>query len=133
MLRNGYEQKRGRSAEREGAARQRDKESAEVRRAMALRTRLSELELSRQHTEQTMAEKHRVLVSEVVTDYHLRAPIAPKDEERASELRDLDRSHGRDQPDGHRGAKEVEKRYNFLVAQKTDLETAVGQPEKPST
>jgi chromosome segregation protein len=131
VLRNGYEQKRGRSAEREAELRgKRDKESSEVRRAMQLRTRLSELELSRQHTEQTMQEKHRVLVSEVVIDYHLRPPISPKDEERASELRDLIDRMGEINLMAIEEYKEVEKRYNFLIAQKTDLETAVGQLEK---
>ncbi|MBL9002695.1 MAG: chromosome segregation protein SMC [Myxococcales bacterium] len=131
VLRNGYEQKRSRSAEREADLRgRRDKESAEVKRAMALRTRLSELELGRQHAEQTMQEKHRVLVSEVVTDYHLRPPISAKDEDRASELRDLIDRMGEINLMAIEEYKEVEKRYNFLVAQRTDLETAVGQLEK---
>ena len=94
---------------------------------MKLRSRLSELEMGRQHTEQTMVEKHRVTVADVVTDYHLRPPITPKDEARASELRDLIDRMGEINLMAIEEHAALAERHGFLLAQKADLETALGQ------
>lgn len=131
VLRNRYEERRQSIASRESDLRERrDRESSQVKQALKLRTRLSELELARQHAEESAQERHRVALGDVVTDYHLRPLITPADEERAQELRELIDRMGEINLTAIEEYKEVEKRYSFLVAQKTDLETAVGQLEQ---
>ena len=131
VLRARYEERRQSIAGREAELRERrDRESAQVKHVLGLRSRLAELEMARQHTEETVMERHRVSVADIVTDYHLRPLAGPVEEERASELRELIDRMGEINLTAIDEYREVEKRYSFLVSQKNDLETAVGQLEQ---
>jgi len=131
VLRGRYEERRQSIAGREAELRdRRERESSQAKQALALRSRLGELELGLRHAEETAIERHRVSIAEIVIDYHLRPRVGPAEEERASELRDLIDRMGEINLTAIDEFREVEKRYNFLVAQKTDLETAVKQLEQ---
>ena len=131
MARSAYEQKRQELGSREvELQKRRDRESSEVKQGLKLKARLGEIQLARQHVEEAVLEKHRVAVADVVSDYHLRPQVKKTDEERAKELRDLIERMGEINLTAIDEYRELEQRHGFLVAQKTDLETALGQLEQ---
>ena len=131
VMRNGYEQKKNQVSERESALRERrDRESKQNKQALALKSRLGELQLSRRQIEEAVLEKHRVGVGDVVHDYHLRPQVQKTDEQRAAELRELIDRMGEINLTAIEEYNELQKRHGFLIAQKTDLETALDQLEQ---
>src|SRR5262249_14520270 len=65
----------------------------------------------------------------VVVDYHLRPPVGPTEESRMTELRGLIERMGEINLTAIEESEELQKRYDFLSAQKDDLESAIGQLE----
>jgi chromosome segregation protein len=131
VLRNAYEQKRGALATREMELRERrDRENRQGKEALAHKARLSELTVQQRALEESIIERHRVRVEDIVIDYHLRPQVSRAEEERAAELRELIDRMGEINLTAIDEWNELSKRYNFLVSQKTDLETALGQLEQ---
>src|SRR6185503_14307754 len=90
VLRSAYEERRGFLHKDEGELRdRRSREAVLVKETSRVEVRLSELHLGRRGLEEAAIERHRVVLAEVVSDYHLRPQIGPKEEARAKELRDL--------------------------------------------
>ncbi|MBL9042443.1 MAG: chromosome segregation protein SMC [Myxococcales bacterium] len=131
VLRNAYEQKRGALSTREMELRERrDRENRQGKEALAHKARLSELTVQQRALEESIIERHRVRVEDIVIDYHLRPQVSRAEEERAAELRELIDRMGEINLTAIDEWNELSKRYNFLVSQKTDLETALGQLEQ---
>jgi len=131
VMRNAYEARRASISEREAVLRERrEKESSAVKEALKLRGRLSELQLAKKHAEEAAAERHRVVLAEVLHDYHLRPPVSKVEEERARELKDLIDRMGEINLTAIEEYEALSERHRFLVSQKADLETAVGQLEQ---
>jgi chromosome segregation protein len=130
-LRGAYEERRQSIVAREVELRnRRDRESAQVKQALSLQSRYNELTVARNHVEESAIERHRVAIGDVVVDYHLRPLVSTVEEERAAELRELIERMGEINLTAIDEYREVEKRHSFLVSQKKDLETAVGQLEQ---
>jgi len=128
VMRNGYEHKRAQVSEREAALRERrDREASQNKQALALKGRLGELMLHKQGIEEAVLQKHRISVADIVHDYHLRPQVQKADEQRAAELRDLIDRMGEINLTAIEEYNELQKRHGFLIAQKTDLETALAQ------
>ena len=74
-----------------------------------------------------MADRYRdVELGEVVYDYHLRALFGAEEEKRATELRGLIERMGEINLTAIEESEELQKRFDFLTAQKADLESAIG-------
>jgi chromosome segregation protein len=107
-------------------------------RADKLAHEVTQLEISLDHcrtqrgvVEAAMLERYQVEIAKVLTDYHLRAPVGPTEDERAAELRDLIERMGTDiNLTAIEEFQEVSTRFEFLSTQKADLEHAVDQLEK---
>ena len=131
VLRNAYEQKRGALSSREMELRERrDRENRQGKEALSHKARLSELEVQKRALEESIIERHRVRVEDIISDYHLRPQVSRADEERAAELRELIDRMGEINLTAIEEWNELSKRHNFIVTQKTDLETAIGQLEQ---
>ena len=65
----------------------------------------------------------------IVTDYHLRPPVGEAEEARMTELRGLIERMGEINLTAIEESEESQKRFDFLSAQKTDLESAIEQLE----
>ncbi len=126
--RAAYEERRGELArgEAELKAARAELESLSSR-AAELELQLREIAIGRTHLEEQIAERYRLRITDVLIDYHLRQPIGPVEEERLRELRDLIERMGEINLTAIDEYKALEERYNFLVAQKADLESALGQ------
>jgi len=70
-----------------------------------------------------------VALADVVSDYHLRPPVADVEEKRMSELRGLIDRMGEINLTAIEESEESQKRFDFLSTQKADLESAIGQLE----
>jgi chromosome segregation protein len=89
-----------------------------------------EVALRRDSLEQHVADRYRdVVLATVVYDYHLRPLFASTEEQRATELRGLIERMGEINLTAIEESEELQRRFDFLVAQKTDLESAIGQLE----
>lgn len=131
VLRNLYEQKRGEITNRELELRERrERESKHGKEALAHKARLQELGVQKRAIEESVRERHRVEVSEVLSDHHLRPQVSRADEERAQELRDQIDRMGEINLMAIEEWKELSERHGFLVAQKNDLESAIAQLEQ---
>lgn len=131
VLRNGYEQKRGALASREMELRERrERENKQGKEALAHKARLSELEVQKRALAESIIERHRVRVEDIISDYHLRPQVSRADEERAAELRELIDRMGEINLTAIDEWNELSKRHSFIVSQKTDLETAIAQLEQ---
>ena len=81
--------------------------------------------------EEQVVDRYRdVALVDVVHDYHLRPPVGAEEERRASELRGLIERMGEINLTAIEESEELQKRYEFLTAQKADLEAAIEQLEK---
>ncbi|MEO5769348.1 MAG: chromosome segregation protein SMC [Polyangia bacterium] len=132
-------------AERHGAVEERhlalSQREAELRTARTDASRmgqnLSRLELRRQEAamkraaleEQVAARYADVNLMEVVTDYHLRAPVGQVEESRMVELRGLIERMGEINLTAIEESEESQKRFDFLTTQRADLESAISQLE----
>jgi chromosome segregation protein len=133
-------------AEREGIANERNallsRREADLR---SVRDRLSRLEkelgglqlraqeanLKRRALEEQVGDRYRdVSLAEVVYDYHLRHPAGQEEEARTTELRGLIERMGEINLTAIEESAELQKRYDYLTAQKADLESAIGQLEE---
>ncbi len=131
MKRSAYEERRGQLTEGEGVLReQRGREGSLLKETSRLQVRLGEVKTARAHLEEAVLERHRLHVSEVVHDYHLRPQAGEKEDKRARELRELIDRMGEINLMAIEEYNELDKRHGFLVAQKTDLETALKQLEQ---
>jgi chromosome segregation protein len=128
VMRNAYEAKRAQIGEREAALRERrDREAKHGKQALSLKAKLGELQLQQRQIEEAVLERHRIQVADVVQEYHLRPQVQKADEQRAVELRDLIDRMGEINLTAIDDYNELLKRHGFLIAQKTDLETALSQ------
>jgi chromosome segregation protein len=100
-------------------------------RVSGLETRLARLSGDREHLEETVDERHRIRLSRIVGDYHLRPQVGPAEEERLGELRGLIERMGADiNLTAIEEYEELNVRHGFLAAQRDDLDNAVGQLER---
>ncbi len=107
-------------------------------RAERLATEVSQLEIKLDHVAtqravvtETILERYQVELAKVVYDFHLRSPAGATEDERAQELRNLIERMGSDiNLTAIDEFREVSQRFEFLSAQKADLEHAVDQLDK---
>ncbi len=118
------------------AAREADLRAArsEVSRLSQLASRLElraqEAAMRRTGIEEQVTDRYRdVVLAAVVIDYHLRPLFGPPEDQRATELRGLIDRMGEINLTAIEESEELQKRYDFLTTQRTDLESAVAQLE----
>ncbi|HXU61195.1 MAG TPA: chromosome segregation protein SMC [Polyangia bacterium] len=118
------------------AAREADLRAArnEVNRLSQLASRLElraqEAAMRRASIEEQITDRYRdVVLATVVIDYHLRRLFGPEEEQRATELRGLIDRMGEINLTAIEESEELQKRYDFLTTQRSDLESAVAQLE----
>jgi chromosome segregation protein len=132
-------------AERQGTLEQRQialtARDAELRTARAEATRLGQLlsrlelrcqevSLRRRSLEEQVADRYRdVTLGLIVHEYHLRALFGSVEEQRAGELRGLIERMGEINLTAIEESAELQQRFDFLTAQRADLESAIGQLE----
>lgn len=105
-----------------------DRLSAEVGQ---LELRDGQIRMTRQVVEDQVAERYQLEVTSILHDYHLRAPITETEEARLVELRELIDRMGTDiNLTAIEEYAEVSQRFEFLSAQKIDLERAVDQLQR---
>ncbi len=98
--------------------------------ASRLELRSREAGMRRSGIEEQVADRYRdVLVAEVVYDYHLRALFGDVEETRAEELRGLIERMGEINLTAIEESEELQKRFDFLTTQRSDLESAISQLE----
>ena len=107
---------------------------AEVSRLAQLASRLElraqEAAMRRAGIEEQISDRYRdVQLGLVVVDYHLRPLFSGNEEQRATELRGLIDRMGEINLTAIEESEELQKRYDFLTTQRTDLESAVAQLE----
>ncbi|MFO0573088.1 MAG: chromosome segregation protein SMC [Polyangia bacterium] len=131
ILRSTYEQRRAEIAQREAQLRERrEREAQQSKQALSYKSRLNELLLQQRSVEETVIERHRLAVQDVLIDYHLRPRISRVEEDRAQELRDLIDRMGEINLTAIDEYNELSKRHGFLLVQKADLEKALAQLEE---
>jgi chromosome segregation protein len=95
-----------------------------------LEMRCQEVVLRRTSLEEHVADRYRdVDLGSVVYDYHLRTLFGAEEEKRANELRGLIERMGEINLTAIEESEELQKRFDFLTAQKIDLESAIGELE----
>jgi chromosome segregation protein len=98
--------------------------------AARLELRSREAGMRRGGIEEQVADRYRdVMIAEVVYDYHLRALFAEVEETRAEELRGLIERMGEINLTAIEESEELQKRFDFLTTQRSDLESAISQLE----
>jgi chromosome segregation protein len=130
--RTGYQQRLSGLTEVEMAARElrtrADRLGSEVNQ---LELRDGQVRMTRQVVEDQVAERYQIEVPTVLTEYHLRAPVSDTEENRLIELRELIDRMGTDiNLTAIEEYAEVSTRFEFLSAQKIDLERAVDQLQR---
>ncbi|HXU81796.1 MAG TPA: chromosome segregation protein SMC, partial [Polyangia bacterium] len=96
----------------------------------SLELRCQEVRLRRSSLEEHVQGRYRdVVLPQVVTDYHLRPLAGEVEEGRMKELRGLIERMGEINLTAIEESEELQKRFDFLTAQKADLESAIGQLE----
>ncbi len=86
--------------------------------------------MRRSGIEEQVADRYRdVVIASVVYDYHLRALFGDVEETRAEELRGLIERMGEINLTAIEESEELQKRFDFLTTQRSDLESAIGQLE----
>jgi chromosome segregation protein len=129
--RAAYEERRGALLREEGELKAAREELGRLtQRAGGLELMLRELGMNRTHLEEQIEERYRVRVVDQLIDFHLRPPVGEVEEERLAELRDLIERMGEINLTAIDEYKALEQRYQFLVAQKGDLESALAQLEE---
>ncbi|HEY8426869.1 MAG TPA: chromosome segregation protein SMC, partial [Sandaracinaceae bacterium] len=96
--------------------------------ALVLRER--ELAKDLEYLVESIAERHRVELPKVIGDYHLRDVPDAQVKERIDELLRLVERMGEINLTAIEEYEEKSKRYEYLTAQRTDLETALAQLDK---
>ena len=125
------EERQARLAEREAQLRTARTEVARLAQTLSrLEMRCQEVVLRRTSLEEHVADRYRdVDLGSVVYDYHLRTLFGAEEEKRATELRGLIERMGEINLTAIEESEELQKRFDFLTAQKTDLESAIGELE----
>jgi chromosome segregation protein len=96
-----------------------------------LELRDGQVRMTRQVVEDQVSERYQIEVPSVLTDYHLRAAVSETEENRLTELRELIDRMGTDiNLTAIEEYAEVSTRFEFLSAQKIDLERAVDQLQR---
>jgi chromosome segregation protein len=96
-----------------------------------LELRHGQIEMTRQVVEDGVAERHQADVRGLLFDYHQRPQVGDADEARLAELRELIERMGTDiNLTAIEEFAEVSQRFEFLSAQKGDLERAVDQLQR---
>jgi chromosome segregation protein len=96
----------------------------------SLQLRCQEARLRRSSLEEHVQGRYRdVVLASVVTDYHLRPLAGDVEEARMKELRGLIERMGEINLTAIEESEELQKRFDFLTAQKADLESAISQLE----
>jgi chromosome segregation protein len=115
-------------AEREAVLRTARAEVARLAQTLSrLEMRCQEVALRRTGIEEQVVDRYReVELARVVTDYHLRALFGAIEEQRTSELRGLIERMGEINLTAIEESEELQKRFDFLTTQRSDLESAIG-------
>ncbi|MEJ7603723.1 MAG: chromosome segregation protein SMC [Kofleriaceae bacterium] len=96
-----------------------------------LELRNNQIKITRQVVEDQVAERYQLEVPAILHDFHLRPVIGETEDGRLSELRELIERMGTDiNLTAIEEFAEVSQRFEFLSAQKTDLERAVDQLQR---
>jgi chromosome segregation protein len=96
-----------------------------------LELRDGQIRMTRQVIEEQVADRYQLVLSAILHDYHLRPLITDAQEARLTELRELIERMGTDiNLTAIEEYAEVSQRFEFLSAQKTDLERAVDQLQR---
>jgi len=132
---DSVERRSGLQAEREEALRTLRSEVTSLSDTVSkLQMRLREAEFRRISLEESVAERYRdTSLAHVVFDYHLRAPVTQTETDRMEQLRGLIERMGEINLTAIEESEELQKRFDFLTAQKTDLESAMEQLETAIT
>jgi chromosome segregation protein len=128
---SALEARQGALAAREADLRAARAEVARLAQAAAkLELRCQEAAMRRSGIEEQVADRYRdVELATVVTDYHLRALFGAEEEKRAEELRGLIERMGEINLTAIEESEELQKRFDFLTTQRSDLESAISQLE----
>jgi chromosome segregation protein len=96
-----------------------------------LELRHGQIKMTRQVVEDGVTERYQIAIVDILHDYHQRAHVTETDDARLAELKDLIDRMGTDiNLTAIEEFDEVSKRFDFLSAQKTDLERAVDQLQR---
>jgi chromosome segregation protein len=121
------EERQARLAEQDAQLRAARTEVARLAQTLSkLEMRCQEVALRRTSLEEHVTDRYReVDLGSVVADYHLRPLFSAEEEKRATELRGLIERMGEINLTAIEESEELQKRFDFLTAQKTDLESAM--------
>jgi chromosome segregation protein len=96
-----------------------------------LELRAGQIKLTLQVVEDQVGERYQLEIPAILHDYHLRRQVTQIDDDRLTELRELIERMGTDiNLTAIEEYAEVSQRFEFLSAQKTDLERAVDQLQR---
>jgi chromosome segregation protein len=96
-----------------------------------LELRAGQIKMTRQVVEDQVGERYQLEVPGILHDYHLRPQVTQIDDDRLTELRELIERMGTDiNLTAIEEYAEVSQRFEFLAAQKSDLERAVDQLQR---
>jgi chromosome segregation protein len=125
------EERQARLAERDAQLRAARTEVARLAQSLSrLEMRSQEVLLRRTSLEEHVVDRYRdVELAKVVYEYHLRTLFGAEEEKRATELRGLIERMGEINLTAIEESEELQKRFDFLTAQKADLESAIGELE----
>ncbi len=107
----------------------RSRKDALAKQVGGLEMRAREESLAVQHLLDGVAEKHGIVLTLIVGDYHLRPPPEEADRARGEELRRLIERMGEVNLTAIEEHAVQEKRFNFFVTEKDDIERALSQLE----
>jgi len=127
-----YDGRLGALTEVELASRELRSRTDELAREVGqLELRAGQIKMTRQVVEDHVAERYQLEVRAILHDYHLRPQATQIDDDRLAELRELIERMGTDiNLTAIEDYAEVSQRFEFLAAQKNDLERAVDQLQR---
>ncbi|HEY2730514.1 MAG TPA: chromosome segregation protein SMC [Polyangia bacterium] len=128
---DGLDDRQTRLAQRDAELRVTRADAARLSQSQGkLELRHQEAALRRTSLEEGVAERYRdVTLPSVVQDYHLRPLFAEVEEARAKELRGLIERMGEINLTAIEESEELQARFDFLTAQRADLDSAISQLE----
>jgi chromosome segregation protein len=130
--RRGYDARLAALTEVELAARElRIRADGLAREVGQLELRAGQIQMTRQVVDDHIQERYQLEVRAILHDYHLRTQVTQIEDDRLAELRELIDRMGTDiNLTAIEEYAEVNQRFEFLSAQKTDLERAVDQLQR---
>ena len=128
---SAMEERQGRLSVREAELRSTRTEAARLGHALGkLELRWQEATLRRTSLEEHVRGRYReVELAAIVIDYHLRRLVGEAEESRMTELRGLIDRMGEINLTAIEESEELQKRFDFLTAQRADLDSAISQLE----